>query len=86
MQRALVGRVVSNAMDKTAVVRIERRIRHPLYGKYIKRSTRFKVHDADNACKVGDWVEIKEVGPISRHKSWSLSRIIESAGEFATAG
>lgn len=86
VQRALVGRVVSNAMDKTIVVSIERRTQHPLYGKYIKRSTRLKAHDADNVCQVGDWVEIVEVRPISRHKSWSLRRVVDKAGEFDTAG
>lgn len=85
-QRALTGRVVSNAMDKTIVVSIERRLRHPLYGKYVKRSTRLKVHDADNVCNVGDWVEIVECRPISRHKSWSLSRVVDKAGEFDTLG
>lgn len=85
-QRALVGQVVSNAMDKTIVVLIERRVQHSLYGKYIKRSTRQKAHDADNVCNVGDWVEIVEVRPISRHKSWSLHRVIDKAGEFDTAG
>lgn len=86
VQRALVGRVVGNAMDKTIIVSIERRTKHPLYGKYIKRSTRLKAHDADNVCKIGDWVEIVEVRPISRHKSWSLSRVVDKAGEFDTAG
>lgn len=85
-QRALVGRVVSNAMDKTIVVSIERRVKHPLYGKYVKRSTRLKAHDADNVCNVGDWVEIREGRRISRHKSWSLSRVVDTAGEFDTAG
>lgn len=85
-RRLQVGRVVSDAMDKTIIVTVERRIQHKLYGKYIKRSTRLKVHDAENLCKAGDWVEIQEVRPISRHKSWSLSRIIEKAGEFDTAG
>ncbi|HET7314968.1 30S ribosomal protein S17 [Salinisphaera sp.] len=85
-RRALVGRVVSNAMDKTIVVSIERRMQHPLYGKYVKRSTRLKAHDADNVCGLGDWVEIVEVRPISRHKSWSLSRVVDKAGEFDTAG
>lgn len=85
-QRVLAGRIVSNAMDKTIVVSIERRMRHPLYGKYVKRSTRLKVHDADNAGTVGDWVEIVECRPISRHKSWSLSRVVDKAGEFDSAG
>ncbi|RJS94021.1 30S ribosomal protein S17 [Salinisphaera sp. Q1T1-3] len=84
--RTLVGRVVSNSMDKTAVVRIERRMQHPLYGKYVKRSTRLKVHDAENECNVGDWVEIFEGRPISRGKSWSLARVVDKAGEFDTAG
>lgn len=84
-RRLQVGRVVSDAMDKTIIVTVERRIQHKLYGKYIKRSTRLKVHDAENLCKAGDWVEIQEVRPISRHKSWSLSRIIDKAGEFDTA-
>lgn len=84
-RRLQVGRVVSDAMDKTIIVTVERRIQHKLYGKYIKRSTRLKVHDAENLCKAGNWVEIQEVRPISRHKSWSLSRIIDKAGEFDTA-
>lgn len=84
-RRLQVGRVVSDAMDKTVIVTVERRVQHKLYGKYIKRSTRLKVHDAENLCKEGDWVEIQEVRPISRHKSWSLSRIIDKAGEFDTA-
>lgn len=85
-QRALVGRVVGNRMDKTIVVSIERRTQHSLYGKYIRRSTRLQAHDAANVCNVGDWVEIVEVRPISRHKSWSLSRVVDKAGEFDTAG
>lgn len=85
-QRALVGKVVSNAMDKTIVVSIERRMQHALYGKYIRRSTKLKAHDPDNTCKVGDWVEIVEARPTSRHKSWSLSRVVDKAGEFDTAG
>lgn len=85
-KRAVVGRVVSNAMDKTVVVSIERHTKHSLYGKYIKRSTRLKVHDADNVCNVGDWVEIVECRPVSRNKSWSLSRVVDKAGEFDTAG
>ncbi|WP_423821637.1 30S ribosomal protein S17 [Salinisphaera sp. SPP-AMP-43] len=85
-KRAVIGRVVSNAMDKTIVVSIERHTQHSLYGKYIKRSTRLKVHDADNVCNVGDWVEIVECRPVSRNKSWSLSRVVDKAGEFDTAG
>lgn len=85
-QRILAGKVVSNAMDKTIVVLIERRTQHPLYGKYIRRSTRLKAHDPDNACHVGDLVEIAEGRPVSRRKAWSLRRVVEKAGEFETAG
>lgn len=85
-QRVLAGKVVSNAMDKTIVVLIERRTQHPLYGKYIRRSTRLKAHDPDNTCQVGDFVEIAEGRPVSRRKAWSLHRVVEKAGEFDTAG
>lgn len=85
-QRLLVGRVVSDRMDKTIVVRIERRTKHPLYGKYIRRSTKLKAHDPDNKCRVDDIVEIGEDKPVSRNKAWSLNRVVESAGEFSTAG
>jgi|SRR5699024_1717412 len=84
-QRVLIGRVVSNRMDKTIVVLIERRTKHPLYEKYIRRSTRIKAHDADNTCRIGDVVAISETRPISRHKSWVLERVLETAGEFDTA-
>jgi small subunit ribosomal protein S17 len=85
-QRILVGRVVSNAMDQTIVVLIERRTQHPLYGKYIRRSTRLKAHDPENTCQVGDFVEIAEGRPVSRRKAWSLRRVVDKAGEFDTAG
>lgn len=85
-QRLVVGRVVSNRMDKTVVVLVERRTQHPLYGKYIRRSTKLKAHDPDNTCRVGDVVEIGEGRPVSRNKSWTLNRVLEAAGEFDTAG
>ena len=75
--RAVVGRVVSARMDKTATVRIERHILHPLYKKFIRRSTRLHVHDAGNECREGDKVLIEECRPISRTKSWRLVRILE---------
>ena len=84
-QRILAGKVVSDRMDKTIVVLIERRTQHPLYGKYIRRSTRLKAHDPDNTCQVGDFVEIEEGRPVSRGKAWSLRRVVEKAGEFDTA-
>lgn len=85
-QRVLTGKVVGSGMDKTIVVLIERRMQHPLYGKYVRRSTRLKAHDPDNSCQVGDFVEIAEGRPVSRHKAWSLQRVVEKAGEFDTAG
>jgi len=85
-QRVLMGQVVSDRMDKTIVVLIERRTKHPLYGKYIRRSTRLKAHDPDNTCNVGDYVEIAEGRPVSRRKAWSLHRVVKQAGEFETAG
>ena len=85
-QRLLAGRVVSDRMDKTIVVLIERRTQHPLYGKYIRRSTKLKAHDPDNTARIGDIVEIGEVRPVSRDKSWALNRVVETAGEFGAAG
>ena len=85
-ERVAVGKIVSDGMDKTIVVLIERRTQHPLYGKYIRRSTRLKAHDPENKGRVGDWVEIREGRPASRGKSWWLQRVVENAGEFDTAG
>ncbi len=76
-QRKVVGRVVSNRMDKTATVVIERMVSHPLYKKYVRRSTKIHVHDEDNVCRVGDWVSIKECRPLSKTKSWALVEILE---------
>lgn len=76
--KTLTGTVVSDKMNKTAVVLLERKVKHPKYGKYIKKSTKYKVHDQDNACKIGDVVKITEVRPISKNKSWKLVEIIGS--------
>ncbi|MDM8545909.1 30S ribosomal protein S17 [Candidatus Venteria ishoeyi] len=75
--RTLMGRVVSNKMDKTVTVLVERKVKHPLYGKYIKRSTKLHVHDADNVCQEGDLVEIEQCRPISKSKSWRLCKVLE---------
>lgn len=75
--RTLIGRVVSNKMDKTATVLIERRIKHPLYGKYIRRSTKLHVHDENNECQEGDVVAISQCRPLSKTKSWRLEQIVE---------
>ncbi|AYR20894.1 30S ribosomal protein S17 [Alcaligenes faecalis] len=78
-QRTLIGQVVSNKMDKTVVVLVERRVKHPLYGKIIVRSNKYKAHDETNQCNEGDTVEIIEGRPISRSKSWTVVRLIEAA-------
>jgi small subunit ribosomal protein S17 len=73
--RTVSGKVVSNKMDKSIVVLIERRVKHPVYGKYVKRSTKIHAHDAKNECMPGDEVTIQEIAPISKTKSWSLVSI-----------
>ena len=78
--RTLNGRVSSNKMDKTAVVVVERQVKHGLYGKYISRRTKLRVHDESNECREGDLVAIEECRPLAKTKSWRLVRIIESAG------
>ena len=78
-QRTLIGQVVSNKMDKTVVVLVERRVKHPLYGKIIVRSNKYKAHDETNQYNEGDTVEISEGHPISRSKSWTVVRLIEAA-------
>ncbi|HUH88272.1 MAG TPA: 30S ribosomal protein S17 [Pusillimonas sp.] len=78
-QRTLIGKVVSNKMDKTVVVRVERRVKHPVYGKIIVRSNRYKAHDETNQYNEGDTVEIAEGRPISRDKSWTVVRLLEAA-------
>ena len=77
--RTVTGKVISNRMDKSITVLIDRRVTHPVYGKIIKRSTKIHAHDANNECSVGDEVTIKEVRPISKTKSWSLVSIDERA-------
>jgi small subunit ribosomal protein S17 len=74
-----VGSVVSDRMEKTAVVLVEDKKKHPIYRKYIKRSKRFKIHDEKNECRVGDIVRFVEVRPISKHKCWKLVDIIRKA-------
>ena len=76
VQRTVTGRVVSDKMDKTVSVAIERLIKHPVYGKYIRRSTKLHVHDAENACQEGDLVTIEECRPMSKTKSWKLVEIV----------
>jgi len=77
--RTLSGRVVSNKMDKTIVVMIERKVKHPLYGKIIKRSTKVHAHDENNECNIGDFVTVVESRPLSKTKSFALVSIDERA-------
>jgi small subunit ribosomal protein S17 len=78
-QRTLVGKVVSNKMNKTVVVEVERRVKHPVYGKIVMRSNRYKAHDETNQYNEGDTVEIAEGRPISRDKSWTVVRLLTAA-------
>jgi len=80
--RTLTGKVVSDKMDKTVTVLFERRVKHPIYGKYVSKSSKVKAHDANNECKIGDVVTIAESRPLSKTKSWSLLRIEERAAEI----
>ena len=81
VQRTIVGRVVSDKMDQTVSVAIERMIKHPVYGKYIRRTTKVLAHDAANECKAGDRVAISECRPISKNKSWSVVNVVERAAD-----
>lgn len=74
-----IGKVVSNKCDKTITVLVERRIQHPLYGKFIRKSNKFTAHDQDNACNQGDRVKIMETRPLSKKKRWRLATILERA-------
>lgn len=79
IQRTLIGRVTSDKMAKTIVVAIERKQRHPLYGKYVRRTTSLKVHDESNECGIGDTVRIVQCRPLSKGKSWRLVEVVEKA-------
>jgi len=77
--RTLTGKVVSNKMDKSVVVLIERRVKHAVYGKYLSKSSKLKAHDEENVCQIGDVVTIEESRPLSKTKSWALVRVEEKA-------
>lgn len=77
--RTLQGKVVSDKMDKTITVAVERRVKHPVYGKYISRTTKVHAHDENNQCKMGDIVIVRESRPLSKNKSWTLVEIVEQA-------
>ena len=79
--RTVEGRVVSNKMDKTVTVLVERVVKHPLYGKYVRRSTKLHAHDADNSCKEGDVVRVSECAPLSKSKNWRVVEIVTRAAD-----
>ena len=79
LSRTLVGRVVSNKMDKTVTVQVERRVKHPVYGKYVVRTTKYHAHDETNQVNEGDLVEIAETRPISKTKTWAVRRVVQQA-------
>ncbi len=80
-RRTVSGRVISDKMDKTVSVSVERLIKHPVYGKYIRRTTKVLAHDESNECKAGDRVLLSECKPLSRHKAWQVVNVIERAPE-----
>jgi len=79
LRKERVGVVVSNKMDKSITIRVDRKVKHPLYGKFIKKSNKFSVHDEKNDCGIGDTVKIMETRPLSKNKRWRLVEIIERA-------
>lgn len=79
--RTVTGRVVSNKMDKTAAVLVERLVKHPVYGKYVKRSTKFLVHDENNQCQEGDIVSITSCRPLSKNKTFRLVEVLEASSK-----
>ena len=79
--RTEIGRVMSNKMEQTATVQVERKIKHPIYGKYMRRSKKYHVHDENNELNIGDTVQIKECRPLSKTKSWTLDKVLTAAAE-----
>ena len=79
LRKTRVGKVVSNKMDKTIVVAIETSVKHPLYGKIVKRTYKLKAHDEENKCQIGDKVKVMETRPLSKEKRWRLVEIVEKA-------
>lgn len=77
--RTITGKVVSNKMNKTVAVSVERKVKHPMYGKYVRKTAKYLAHDEENACNEGDIVTIAECRPLSKNKSWRLVEIVERA-------
>ncbi|MEG6523413.1 30S ribosomal protein S17 [Desulfotomaculum sp. 1211_IL3151] len=82
MRKIRQGKVVSDKMEKTIVVAVEDRVRHPLYNRTIRKTTKFKAHDEDNSCRIGDTVRIMETRPLSKDKRWRLIEILERAEQL----
>jgi small subunit ribosomal protein S17 len=79
LRKERIGVVVSNKMDKSIVVAVKRKVKHPIYGKFVNRTTKLMAHDEKNSCKIGDTVRISETRPLSKNKAWRLVEIIERA-------
>jgi len=79
LRKEMIGTVTSNKMDKTVVVSVETSVKHPLYGKFVKRTYKLKAHDEENACQIGDKVKVMETRPLSRDKRWRVVSIVEKA-------
>ncbi|MDX2248630.1 MAG: 30S ribosomal protein S17 [Bacteroidia bacterium] len=79
LRKVRVGKVISNKMDKSIVVAVERKVKHPMYGKFVHKTSRFMAHDENNECGIGDTVRIMETRPLSKRKRWRLMEIIEKA-------
>ena len=79
LRKERVGEVVSNKMEKSITVAVQRKVKHPIYGKFVTKTTKFTAHDEDNACGIGDTVKIMETRPLSKNKRWRLVEIIEKA-------
>lgn len=79
LRKERVGKVVSDKMDKTITVRIERKVKHPTYGKFVRKSKKLSVHDEQNECGIGDTVSVMETRPLSKNKRWRLVKILEKA-------
>lgn len=77
LNRTVIGRVLSNKSEQTATVLVERKVKHPVYGKYVRRSKKYRVHDSENQLNIGDVVQIKECRPMSKTKSWTLDKVLE---------
>ena len=79
LRKERIGIVISNKMDKSVVVAVKRKVKHPIYGKFVNKTTKFTAHDEENTCNIGDTIKIMETRPISKNKCWRLVEIVERA-------